>query len=149
MGAAGIAGALFAGCAADRPQPDHLRAIRAANDRMEACYESGDYGALAAMYEDDAILLGPDGYRVSGREALDAYWAPDPGRPVPTERDWELSIERLEGEGSLLIQRGTSRLGRVVNGERRLSVVGFYVIWRGQPDGSYRIAVDAYWPIGE
>lgn len=137
------------GCAATPRaggNPDHLRAIRAANDRLETLYVAGDYAGVAAMYEDDAVLLGPGGYRVQGRRALDEYWAPRPDLPPPANPAWSLDIEWVEGVDSLLVQRGVSRLSRERDGERRESVVHFYVVWRRQEDGSYKIAVDAYWP---
>lgn len=126
--------------------PQQLSAVRAANDRLETLFEAGDHRALAQMYEDDAVLLAPGGVRIAGREAIDAYWAPKPDRPAPTRRRWDLAIHRLEGVDTLLVQRGTSRLLVEIEGRWRESTVEFYVIWRRQSDGSYRIAVDAYWP---
>ncbi len=115
-------------------------AILEANRELESRFERGDNAGVAAMYEDDAVLLGADGYRVEGREAIDAYW--DRARENP---GWTLDILSLEGDVSLPVQRGRSVLEYDRDGARRVSDVQFLVIWRLQPDGTYRIAVDAYW----
>lgn len=103
-------------------------------------YNTGDMLGVAALYADDAVMLGPDGYRVEGRAAIDAYWA-----RIEQPLDWRLEVVRVEGERGLLHQRGVSHLRYRRDGQEHLSTVQFVVIWARQADGEYRVAVDAYW----
>ena len=126
-----------------RPPAGDLRGqVARLNDELMARYRAGDMLGVAAMYSDDAVMLGPNGYRVAGREAIDAYWTRIT-RPI----DWELEIVAVEGGRGLLHQRGVSRLRyhREDTGEPHTSTVQFVVIWVQQPDGGFRIGVDAYW----
>ena len=114
--------------------------VRALNDQLEDRLRAGDLHGVAALYADDGLLLSPGGDRVEGREAIDAYWM-RMSDPV----DWSLSIDALEGEEDLLVQRGTSRLVRMRDGAPRTSVVEFILVWARQPGGQLRAVVDAYW----
>jgi SnoaL-like domain len=49
--------------------------LEAVNLSMTEAFNRGDRVAAARHYADDARILGPGGERVSGREAIDAYWA--------------------------------------------------------------------------
>lgn len=115
--------------------------VEALNGALMTRYRKGDMLGVAALYADDAILLGPDGYRVEGREAIDAYW-----QRISQPVDWKLEVTSVEGGRGLLHQRGVSHLSyRRDTGEVHTSVVQFVVVWTRQSDGAYRIAVDAYW----
>lgn len=134
------------GCAStnpDVPRPhDHpaYAGVEAANRQLESRLEQGDLAGVAAMYEDDGLMVAAGGNIVAGREALDASWS----RPLQNA-EWSLSIHSIEGPVELPVQRGTSVLAYDRPTGRHVSEVEFVVVWRLQDDGSYRIAVDAYW----
>ena len=44
---------------------------------MEAAYNRGDLMGVANIYADDACLLGPNNYMISGRKNIDEYWTQD------------------------------------------------------------------------
>lgn len=120
--------------------------VRAMNDAMEDHYRNGRFLELSAIYADNAILLGPNGYRVEGREEIDAYWLRS--AEGTTDHDWNLTIDSLEGGPDLIVQRGTSTLQYtpVSTQEPRVSIVEFMVVWqRSGEDGPLKIVVDAYW----
>ena len=119
--------------------PDLRATIVALNGTMEERLRAGDLAGVAAIYADDGLILGP-GTRVDGREAIDAYWAGLSGA-----RDWTLDVHRLEGGPVVVHQRGRSTLEIERDGTLHTSVVEFVIVWVRQDDGSYRIAVDAYW----
>ncbi len=114
--------------------------IASLNRSMEDALRRGDLAGVAAVYADDGVLLSRDGTRYAGREEVDAYW----GR-LEGARDWQLSVDRVEGEGGLWVQRGTSRLTVERDGELRVSEVDFLLVWVREADGRLRIALDAYW----
>lgn len=110
-------------------------------DELMRRYRAHDMEGVAAMYADDAVLLGPRGYRVQGREAIDAYW----GR-ITDPIDWTLETLTVEGGDGLIHQRGVSTLRyRRADGGSHTSIVQFALVWIQRDDGSHRIAVDAYW----
>ena len=134
---------VLAACAGIRTpvgQPSLRSEIEAANRALEVAFRTGDLLGVARSYQDDAILLSPSGKRVSGRVEIDEYWTrfQDP-------LDWQLEVFAVEGEGDIAYQRGRSHLVSKRDGERHTSVVDFVLVWRRQPDGGWKIAVDAYW----
>ncbi len=119
-----------------------LRAqVEALNEALMERFNAGDMAGVAALYADDAVLLGPGGYRVAGRAAIDDYWT-----RIKQPVDWKLELLAVEGGGGLIHQRGVSTLRyRRDSGELHTSVVQFALLWARQPDGVYKVAVDAYW----
>ena len=51
----------------------------------------------------------------------------------------------VDGDKGVLVQRGRSRLVYAPDGTERVSGVEFVLIWHQQKDGSYKIAMNAYW----
>ncbi len=126
--------------AAASPEQSRAR-VEALNSALMERYNAGDTAGVAALYADDAVLLGPNGYRVAGREAIDDYWT-----RIEQPVSWKLEILAVEGGGGLIHQRGVSTLRyKREGGELHTSVVQFALLWAQQPDGAYKVAVDAYW----
>ena len=132
---------LLSGCLAAREPDAVLRAeIRNATRRLEERFRGGDLLGVADAYADDALLMGPGGLRVAGREAIDAYWS-----RIQEPVDWRIDIHEIGGGGDLAYELGTSHLTTVRDGELHTSVVDFVVLWKRAKTASWRIAVDAYW----
>jgi uncharacterized protein (TIGR02246 family) len=128
------------------PRSDLRASIEAATAELAARGRANDMLAAASLYADDAVMLGPDGFRIEGRAAIDDYWKRMAGDVV----DWQLETFEVRGNGDLAHQLGRSRLSlRDASGATQLSEVLFCVLWRRQESGAWRIAVDAYWlPAG-
>jgi ketosteroid isomerase-like protein len=126
-------------------------AIEAANRQLMDAYNRGDTIAVARMYADDALMISDRGERYEGRVAIDKYWnpAPAPNAPPAKPGKWTLEVLSLEGTDTMPVQRGRSILVMEWQGKPRVSDVQFVVIWRKQPDGSYKIAVDGWWPTAK
>jgi len=124
------------------PETKRFNDIQAANQELTSRLKAGDLKGVAALYADDAVMLGPGGFRIAGRKAIDDYWT---GIKHPV--DWQLEILSLDGKDDLTHQIGRSVLTTADDqGNQRVSDVFFSLIWRRQPDGTYKVAVDAYWP---
>ncbi len=126
-------------------EPVGLRAdVESAHDGLVASFRAGDLAGVARGYTDDAVMLGPDGYRIQGKEAMEKYWTGLRGG-----RDWTLEALDVDGDRDLVFELGRSTLvhenhdGQIVT-----SVVKFVGVWRRQPDGSLKLAVDAWWHDG-
>ena len=123
------------------PRAALWREVRAVNDSMQAAFGRGDMKAVAGFYADDARMAG-QGQMVTGREALDAYWA----RLGATPGTWKLDVFEVGGTRDLAYQRGRSTLTpRAADGSNRPPmVVDFVVVWRRDAGGGLRILMDLY-----
>jgi len=107
---------------------------------MEAAFNRGDLIGVARFYADDAKLAGGGGSVVDGRAAIDRYWT-----NMAKPKQWKLEVIAVGGSSALAYESGRSRLTRIAaNGQDHTSVVDFVVIWRRQPNGALRIAMDLY-----
>ena len=138
---------------------------------MEDAYNAGNLQGVADIYADDAFLLGPNNYQVSGRKNIDNYWAgityPEKWKlKVILVRDneeelfkskywkslenkpplWYVQKPELKEKEGLIYQLGHSKLQyrRNDGGEIHTSHVDFVLIWAKQPDGGYKVLVDTY-----
>ncbi len=56
------------------PQTD-LEGLKAMEDVWQSAYDAKDPAGLAAIYAEDGALLPPNSDTMSGRAAIEAYWA--------------------------------------------------------------------------
>ena len=113
--------------------------IDSLNRAMEQAFAKGDMMAVARFYADDAKLMGPRGDDVSGRAAIDRYWS-----GIKGAKSWKLEVLEVGGDRATAYQVGRSTLVTSDTGSDRTSVSRFVVIWKRQPDGRLRIALDFY-----
>jgi len=128
------------------PQTDFQAAseVLGATRQLEDRFRSGDLLGVADFYQADALLLGPAGFRLEGREAIDTYWA-----RLVDPKDWRLRTRSIEGGGGLAYQRGTSLMTSRWDGAQLTSKVEFLFIWSRDQDGRWKILVDTYWDASE
>jgi uncharacterized protein (TIGR02246 family) len=124
-----------------REAPAHEREIAARTRELEQLFRAGDLLGVADVYADDGVLLDARGERTAGREEIDDYWS-----AIESPVDWRLETREIGGSGVIAYQTGTSRLTTRREGELHTSVNDFLVLWRREPNGSWRIELDAYWP---
>ncbi len=106
---------------------------------METAFARNDLMGVAALYADDAQMMDNRGLFVQGRKDLNEYWL----GLKNVGRGWTLSAAETGGQGELVYQVGTSDL-RFLNrqGKEQRSVTHFVLLWKKQPDGSYKIYRD-------
>ena len=140
--------------------------IETMNKRMEEAFNAGDMLKVAQFYADDAVLLGPDGRQVIGREDIDAYWQ-NIQNPISWELDviavsteerdiyenayykalenglpkWRVLGHEFDNRKNLVYQLGHSTLKT----KRGTSEVDFILIGQATDDG-YKILLDTYSP---
>ena len=125
-------------------EPGFIGEIREANRKLENRFGAGDLLGVANLYADDAILLGPEDYRVEAREGIDAHWS-DIEHPI----SWRLTVEDVGGTPETAYQYGTSRMTTLREGREHTSVTRFLLLWRRDEAGNWRIRLDAFWPREE
>ncbi len=113
--------------------------IVAANRQMVETFKRGDLRGVAAFYADDAMLLFHRGKKIQGRAAIDQYWT-----SIKNAKDWKLEVIELGGDKESVWQIGKSSLTTTYNGADQTYVCDFVVLWKLQPDGTYKIYVDIY-----
>ena len=111
--------------------------IEKLNEKMEDVFNANDMAATAALYSDDAEIIGAN-YRVTGRTNLDNYWLSLKDRG----KGWKLTVIEIGGAGDYIYQLGNSDLTYLVNGKESKSVTNFVLIWKKQSDNSYKIFRD-------
>lgn len=94
--------------------------------------------SVAKFYTDDAMVAGGR-MRITGREAVDKYWA-----GVAGYSDWKLEIIEV-GDGTTPWVRGISTLV----GAERNSVTEFLGLLKRGSDGKLRFYVDMYIPAAQ
>lgn len=118
---------------------DLRQEIEALNRAMVAAFDSAP-ASVARFYADDARIVGPRRQTVSGRAAIDRYWA-----SITGPASWTLEIVDVGGSRESAHQIGVSRLtSRNRDGSPETYVCDFVVIWKRQPDGALRIVLDLY-----
>lgn len=132
---------------------------------METRCKAKDMLGVAQIYLDNSYLISPNNVR-TGREQIDKYWL-----AIKDPIDWKLTSTFLANNPKaffesaaykalrnkppgweklsldlkdVVYQLGVSELKTLWNGKESLSVVNFVLLWKKQPDGSFRILVDTY-----
>lgn len=120
--------------------PDSVREqIIATNRQMMETFKRGDLLGVSRFYADDATIFSHRGRKIQGRAAIDRYWT-----SIKGAKDWKLEVIELGGDKETLYQIGKSSLTSEGGGSDQTYVCDFVVIWKRQPDGTYKIHVDIY-----
>jgi ketosteroid isomerase-like protein len=109
------------------------------NRKMVEAFKRGDHLAVSSFYADDATIFSYRGEKVRGRAAIDKYWT-----SIKGGKDWKLEVIELGGDRETVYQIGRSTLTTEREGKQSTYACDFVVIWKRQPDGTYKIHVDIY-----
>ena len=135
----GFAAALLVPAATAAQGRSVRQEIDSLNRAMEQAFAKGDMAAVAKFYADDAKLMGPRGEDVVGRAGIDRYWL-----GIKGAKSWKLEVLDVGGDRDTAYQVGRSTLVTAGGVRDNTSVSRFVVIWKRQPDGRLRIALDFY-----
>lgn len=122
---------------------DVHRQIGGVNRAFSEAFARQDAAAATAVYTADATILPPGQQRLTGREAIRAFWQGlmDGGvRQVVLQTDDLL----VAASADLAREIGTATLTiRGASGEEQTATVKFVVVWRHQ-DGAWRWHTDIW-----
>jgi uncharacterized protein (TIGR02246 family) len=132
------------GCAADnmlrRVPTDTPEALAEA---LAAAVGGGDIRAAAALWVDDAVMIGPDGQTVRGRDAIAAALQ----ALVDSGARMQIDVSSVFAAGDAATVLGTLTLsGSNGNGGSFSETADSVVVYSRGPDG-WRIAIDAPWGL--
>jgi len=93
-----------------------------------------DDRAAASCYEDDAIMLAPGQAPIKGRAAIEGFLS-----GFPPFSDYRLDVTEIVGDGNLAFERGSASmtLKAAVDPASQYRI-NYLIIWRRQPDKSWR-----------
>jgi ketosteroid isomerase-like protein len=101
---------------------------------VEGAFNAGDVAGLMALYEPDAVMVGPDGSPIEGQEAIGALWS---SMMVPGGHLSLRTVYAVEwGDTALLRNNWTFTAEGVELGSSTAEVA------RRQPDGNWRYVID-------
>ncbi len=128
-----------AGGAASLSDAD-IAAIEEGSAAFVAATNANDWGGVAALYTEDAVMMGPNGPAVQGRAAIEAFFA-----AYPPFSGFTLNPVEIDGRGDLAFVRGTYSLTLEIEGMEPTPDTGKYIeIRRRQTDGSWLITADIF-----
>jgi ketosteroid isomerase-like protein len=132
----------FTACATSPPAAAEA-ALRRAHEHFVATINSNDVDRLLALCTDDFVMLAPESPPMIGKDALRPWLA---GYVAAFETRWEKRIEELVVCGSWAFERYSySHLDTPRAGGEQVRGTGWgLLVWRLEPDGSWRIARDAW-----
>jgi uncharacterized protein (TIGR02246 family) len=126
---------LVAGCM-QVPQTD-LEGLKAMENVWQSAYDAKDPAGLAAIYAEDGALLPPNSDTISGRAAIEAYWAEFQASGIGAE----ITDTEVFAQGDLGYTVGT--LAATDAGGATLDEGKYVVIWRNV-DGKWQIHRDIW-----
>jgi AraC family transcriptional regulator len=131
----------LAAVGAPRPSSDLQSALDANNEQIRAALRAGDATALAALYTDDAQMLGTSGEVIHGRAAIARHMGEVLSLGV---RDFALEDQEIFEGTDFAAETGRATF---TNGAgTRLAVVRYMTLWKRTVDG-WRIHRDLSAPV--
>jgi ketosteroid isomerase-like protein len=118
------------------------QAIRQTEDQsLKIANTSADWIAYTKLYyAGDAIFNPPNAPSTKGQDAIVAFF-----KSLPPISNFRTNILELDGWGNTAYVYGTYSLTMTVPGGKPESDRGKYVeIWKRQPDGTWKVAIDTF-----
>jgi uncharacterized protein (TIGR02246 family) len=120
---------------------DVRKAIEEGAERWMTAFNGKDAATLASFYAADAIILPPNGPRVSGRANLEALFT----EMFAIGGDLKLAITHVDASGDLAYEVGSYSMSIQMPGTPPMADTGKYVaVWKRQADGKWLIVADTW-----
>jgi uncharacterized protein (TIGR02246 family) len=105
-------------------------------------YKAADFGPLAALYADDALVMAPGRQPMQGREAIRNFFE-ESVKGVP-KRSMALKSLRVEVSGTLLMDSGEYTFEGVDTEGKPVHTVGNYITVFKKVNGTWRTAIEIW-----
>ena len=119
------------------------QAIDSSNARFSAAMVKGDTSVIASTYAEDAVMMGANEKAVRGRtEIAKSFAGMHTQMKIPA---FEIKAQDVIVSGDHAIETGTYSMTMQPKTGKAIPDVGKYlVVWKHQPDGSWKIIRDIY-----
>ena len=119
-----------------------MQALERLARELEAAVARGDAATIAAVYADDAVLMPPGFEAAHGRPAVEQFWRAAFQFGL---KEVALQPQEVVADGNLAyeIGTGTARM-ESLDGQATDTTSKYILVWRRQPDGTWRIAADIW-----
>ena len=133
---------IFVSCVAPQTDVAEVRkAIEEDLQRFVAAFNAKDAATLASVYAADAIILPPNGPRVSGRANVEPFWR----EMFAIGSDLKLTITHVDASGDLAYEVGSYTMGIQMPAMPPMADTGKYVaVWKRQAGGKWLIVADIF-----
>ena len=113
-------------------------AIRAVHRNFADWVKSKNSEAISQVYQEDGVLMAPGAPAVVGRADIKAF-----GDAFPPVVEFSLTEDAIDGNADVAYVRG--RYSITLGTEGSPAEDGKFVeVWRKQPDGSWKLAIDIW-----
>ena len=130
------------------PPPDTRKAdeaaIRAASAEWSKAAQAKDLDKATSYYADDAVFFVENGAMVKGKDAIKMAWKPELATPGPG-MTFDTTYVEVARSGDLAYEYGTyDEKTQVKKGKVKDEKGKYVVVWKKQPDGSWKAVADIY-----
>ena len=116
--------------------------IETVNREIGKAFSRGDAAAIAAFYTDDAVVMPPNSQMIKGRKAIEEFWKGAMGMGV---RSIQLDTLDVQSGTDLAYDIGNATMIiQPQGGKAATDTVKYVVVWKRQPDGSWKLAADIW-----
>ena len=116
--------------------------IETVNREIGKAFSRGDAAAIAAFYTDDAVVMPPNSKMIKGRKAIEEFWKGAMGMGV---RSIQLDTLDVQSGTDLAYEIGNATMIiQPQGGKAATDTVKYVVVWKRQPDGSWKLAADIW-----
>ena len=116
--------------------------IEAVNKELSRAFASGDTAAIAALYTENATVLPPNGPMVRGRKAIEEFWK---GAMAMGVQSIQLNTIDVQSGTDLAYEIGNATMAmQPQGGKASTETVKYVVVWKRQPDSSWKLAADIW-----
>ena len=130
------------------PPPDTRKAdeaaIRAASADWSKAAQAKDLDKATSYYADEAVFFVENGAMVKGKDAIKMAWKPELATPGPG-MTFDTTYVEVARSGDLAYEYGTyDEKTDVKKGKVKDEKGKYVVVWKKQPDGSWKAVADIY-----
>jgi uncharacterized protein (TIGR02246 family) len=110
---------------------------------FESAFDQGDYKAMASFYAENATLISDNSETLQGRHAIERFWQAACTLSSAKKIKRTTQIQHIDVSSGLGYVLGSIYLETPISDRQtNMSTVPYVTLWKRQPDGAWRLALD-------